>query len=70
MDIIISTKRFREIITGKIKYRKCLACDNEGREFWEETGCSVLPYPHPDWGDNYESGPCDVCEGVGYVENA
>lgn len=64
----ITSERLRDIITGKIKYKKCPCCDNEGYEYWDENGVSVLPYPHPDWGNNYERGACQNCCGVGYVE--
>jgi hypothetical protein len=67
--IEIEIEFLRDIITGKQTYRKCLACDKNGREYWDETGTSVLPYPHPDWKDNYECGPCDNCDGIGYVPN-
>ena len=65
----LDTEELRNIITGKTSFRKCPCCNKEGLEYWEETGVSVLPYPHPDWGDNYESGPCDECDGLGYVQN-
>ncbi len=67
MDILITTEKLRRIALGKIVFKKCPCCDNNGRQYWEETGTSVLPYPHPNWGDDYESGPCDNCEGVGYI---
>lgn len=35
--------------------------------FWDENGQSVLSYPHPDWGENYDSGECDNCDGLGFV---
>ena len=31
----ITSERLRDIITGKIKYKKCLCCDNEGYEYWD-----------------------------------
>ena len=68
MTTVIDTDDLRKIITGETKYRKCLKCDNNGQEYWDETGVSVLPYPHPDWGNNFESGECDTCDGVGFVE--
>lgn len=66
----IEIQKFRDIIIGKQIYRKCLCCDNNGRVYWDETGISVLPYTHPEWGDNYDSGPCDTCEGIGFVPSA
>jgi hypothetical protein len=66
--IEISIEDLRAIITGKVIYRKCPCCDNSGTEFWDETGSSVMPYPHPDWGKNYNSGPCLTCDGLGYVQ--
>lgn len=66
-EITINTDYLRDIILGHVQFRKCPACDNAGREYWDETGTAVLPYPHPDWGDNYESGPCEYCNGLGYI---
>ena len=63
----IEIQQLRDIITGKRHYRKCPRCDNDGKEYWDETGTSVLPYPHPDWGDNYDSGPCENCDGLGFI---
>jgi hypothetical protein len=70
MEIVISVETFRNAITGKTTYRKCPCCDKYGKEYWDENGCSPLPFPHPSWGENYESGNCQECDGVAYVENA
>lgn len=56
----------RRIIFGKDVFRKCPACDNEGREYWDENGCPARPSPLPEWGDNYVSGDCEQCNGLGY----
>jgi hypothetical protein len=69
MFIEIETETLRNIITGKQTYRKCPACDRSGREYWDEQGVAVLPCPHPDWGENYGSGPCESCDGLGYILN-
>ena len=66
---VFDKEELRNIILGKVTYRKCPSCDNDGREYWDETGASVLPYPHPDWGDNYNTGNCENCDGIGYVPN-
>ena len=65
----IETEYLRRVILGQMTFKKCPACDNSGREYWDESGISVLPYPHKDWGDNYDSGPCSNCGGLGYIEN-
>lgn len=59
----------RDIILGKTIYRKCLSCDNNGREYWDENGISVLPYPHSDWGENYNMGKCENCGGLAFISN-
>ena len=69
MYIELETEVLREIILGKRTYRKCPACDNNGVEYWDESGESVLPYPHPDWGSHYNTGPCENCDGLGYLPN-
>lgn len=67
--IELSIGELRDIITGKQTYRKCSACDKSGLEYWDENGMSVQSSPHPSWGDSYESGPCEECDGVGYIPN-
>ncbi len=66
MDIYISTKDLREIILGKITYRKCPNCDQNGNEHWDDDGRTVLPAPLPGW---KEYGSCQNCNGLGYIQN-
>jgi hypothetical protein len=65
----LSRDEFRAIILGKITYRKCPCCDSEGLEYWDENGNGTGPCPRPEWGDNYESGLCDNCDGLGFIPN-
>lgn len=55
----------RRIIFGKDVFRKCPACDNKGKEYWSEDG-NPRPSPLIEWGDNYEQGDCNGCDGLGY----
>lgn len=64
-----SRDELRGIILGKIQYRKCPNCDVNGREYWDENGEGAGPYPRPEWGDNYESGSCENCDGLGYIQS-
>lgn len=64
-----SLEELRQIICGEISFRKCPACDKNGLEYWDENGNGVSSFPHPDWGDNYQCGPCESCDGLGYIEN-
>lgn len=63
----ITKQELCDIIKGKIRFSKCLCCNNDGMVFWDENGQSVLSYPYPDWGENYDSGECDNCDGLGFV---
>jgi hypothetical protein len=65
----ITPEELREIILGKITFRKCPCCDNDGYEYWDENGISALPSPHPSWKDNYTKGACQNCHGIGYISN-
>jgi len=60
---------FRNIILGKTTYRKCPLCDNDGMEYWDENGMSPSPFPRPEWGEDYNSGECENCNGLGFVES-
>jgi hypothetical protein len=62
-----SNQELRQIIFGKTIFRKCPACDGDGQEYWDENGCPSLPYPLPEWGNNYVCGDCEQCDGLGYT---
>lgn len=68
-EIYVTSEELRDIILGKITYRKCPCCDSNGTEYWDIDGEVVLPYAHPDWED-YNQGECENCDGVGYIQNA
>lgn len=57
----------RKLILGKITYRKCPNCDNDGQEYWDENGEGVCPHPREEWGENYNQGDCENCDGLGYI---
>lgn len=67
---MFSIKEMRDAITGKTQYRKCPNCDNNGKIYWDENGEGVCAFPRTEWGNNYESGTCDCCEGLGFVKIA
>lgn len=66
----VETKWLRDVILGKITFRKCPCCDNNGREYWDENGDGVSPFPRPEWNGNFDSGECENCGGLGFIENA
>lgn len=57
-----------DIILGKVQYRKCPCCDSNGLQFWDEDGMGLGPYPRQEWGEDYGQGPCDNCDGLGYIK--
>lgn len=63
----LEAEELREIILGKIVYRKCPCCDKEGMEYWSEDGEEVGPAPKPEWGEFYNEGECENCKGLGFV---
>ena len=63
----LTSQELRDIIFGKTTFKKCPACDNNGKAYYDENGCPPLPYPHPDWGDNYVTEACEECDGLGYL---
>jgi hypothetical protein len=60
----------RDMIRGKIIFRKCPDCDKDGLVFFDENGQNASPNPRPEWGENYDSSQCETCEGLGYLESA
>ncbi|TXH40935.1 MAG: hypothetical protein E6Q97_38750 [Desulfurellales bacterium] len=63
----VSFSTVREIIQGKIRPVKCVHCDLNGQEYWDENGNDAGPAPRTEWGDNFCSGDCEHCDGLGYV---
>jgi hypothetical protein len=58
----------RDIIFGRVQYKKCPACDTDGYVWYNgETGCAALPSPDPSWGEWTECQECDECNGLGYI---
>ncbi len=70
-SITLSKDQLRDIILGKVTFRKCPSCDNNGVEYWcGLTGAGAGPFARPEWGENCESGDCENCDGLGYIANA
>jgi len=65
---MLDLEETRDLILGKLKYRKCPYCDNTGREYWDgDTGLGVSPSPIGIDPDKLAQGPCDNCEGLGFI---
>jgi hypothetical protein len=65
----LNRQEIRAICLGKFSARKCPACDNDGREYYDgRTGLGAGPMP-PDGipEDDIASEPCANCDGVGYI---
>lgn len=64
----LSKEELRDVIFGRIQYRKCPACDNDGVEWYNgKTGDAARPFPDPSWGKWTESQECPECDGLGFV---
>ena len=59
----------RDIITGKVKYRKCPYCNEKGKRFSSIPVVDDNYYSKPKvkWGNNYSVTRCRCCDGLGYV---
>lgn len=64
----LETQEIRDLILGKIKYRKCPCCDNKGREYYDDT-TSEGRYPSPSGINpaNLDSDECENCKGLAYI---
>lgn len=64
----IEIDELKDLILGKIHWRKCPMCDADGRQYWDgETGMGVSASPsgiNPEW---LEWDNCDNCHGLGYI---
>ena len=65
---MLDAEEVRDLILGKLKYRKCPCCDNNGVEYWDgETGMGASPSPsgiNPEW---LAWGSCENCNGLGFI---
>lgn len=67
MEICLDAEELRDILLGKMVYKKCPCCDKEGLEYWNEDGEDVSPAPKAEWGEDYCSGTCENCNGLAFV---
>jgi len=65
MIIDMDSEYFRGVITGKIRYRKCPLCDNNGVEIqaYDDMG-EPCQSDHPE----AQRHPCEACDEVGFIE--
>ncbi len=67
MSILYSIIEVRKFALGKFTARKCPCCDNDGIEYWDEDGIAPGPSPRKEWGEDFGSGACQNCNGIGYI---
>lgn len=64
----LTKQEFVDIILGKTTYRKCPLCDQNGIQYWDNVdGGDIQSYRKPEWGDEYNAGCCENCEGLGFI---
>lgn len=71
----LSSEEFRDIIEGKIHFRKCSSCggfgfdyyNNDTGEFVDRYNEELLQELHSEFCLSTDS--CDVCRGLGYIES-
>ena len=65
---MLDIEEIRDLITGKLKHRKCPTCDNNGTVYWDgKTGEGANSSPSgidPQW-LSFEG--CENCKGLGYI---
>ena len=65
---MLDIDEIRNLIAGKLKHRKCPACDNNGTVYWDgKTGEGEKSNPSgidPQW---LAFGGCENCKGLGYI---
>jgi hypothetical protein len=65
----IDIEELKYLIKGKIQWRKCPECDNNGLQYFDgSTGLGVAPYPLPGIPEeDLASENCDNCYGLAYI---
>lgn len=67
MYIELTINEMRDIIFGRVQYRKCPACDNNGEIHYDgATGDGANPFPIPNC-EYPETETCSECDGLAYV---
>lgn len=68
-EFCLSREQMLDHVFGRVKVRKCPACDNDGRVYFDGgTGLGVGPYPPPGIpAEDVGVEPCDECNGLGYL---
>lgn len=65
---MLDTDEVRDLITGKLKHRKCPVCDNNGVVYWDgKTGEGENSSPSGIDADWLSYGACENCNGLGYI---
>ena len=67
MSIYVEVEWLRDVILGKIAFKKCPQCDMNGTEYWTRDGISIHPTQVKDILE-VERGSCQNCDGLGFVE--
>jgi len=53
---------------GQIQWRKCLCCDTDGQQYWDNsTGEGLSHTPSGIAPENLDRGPCENCLGLGFI---
>lgn len=75
MDIWVEIDWLRDVILGKIEWRKCPSCAGKGVEYYNgETGEVWSNMQDNEWkvkealGDNFYTETCENCKGLGFIE--
>ena len=64
----LSKQELADIILGKTIYRKCPLCDQNGLQYWDDQeGIDIQACPKSEWGEEYNSGECENCNGLGFM---
>jgi len=65
---MLGLEETRDLILGKLKYRKCPCCDNQGIEYWDgNTGLGASSSPSNIPPEYLSWGSCENCNGLGFI---
>ena len=69
VDNMLDTEEVKDLIEGRLRYRKCPCCDSNARVWYDgRTGEGALPYEHPSIPkDELAWETCDNCDGLSYI---
>lgn len=71
----LSTEQYRDVIEGKIHFRKCPSCNGHGYDYYDTTTGEIVDRHNDNLLQSLKlefslsTDSCEICKGLGYVQS-